>query len=238
MLVFQKPSGVNWHGGWTKEINNMGDSILAYSKLYRSFISIERNNYSKVIHFFQENEEGIRELNDREFNEIMLDFCDALFEAGQYQRYIKFSLEILPISLEYGVPDHLYSKILFRRAASFYNIGLTSSAESILIQLYRISPDKKEVKLLLKKCIKTKRTGFVQKIRAIAILFILLTALISSIEVLFIRPFYEPYLSTFEMTRYILIISAMAIVIFGLLMEQLSIKEQIEKINFKNKKID
>jgi hypothetical protein len=30
----------------------------------------------------------------------------------------------------------------------------------------------------------------------------------------------------------------MAIVIFGVLMEQLSIKEQIEKINFKNKKID
>lgn len=214
----------------------MGDSILAYSSLYRSFISIEKSNYSKVIIFFQENEEKIRALNVQEFQEIMLDFCDALFEAGQYGRYIQFSLEVLPISLEYGVPDYWYSKILFRRAASYYNIGSAREAENILVQLYRISPNQKEVKLLLKKCIQNKRTGFVQKIRAIAILFILLTALISSIEVLFIRPFYEPYIGIIEKTRYVLIFIALFTLVTGMFIGQISLKKEIEKLILEPKK--
>lgn len=208
----------------------MTRSILAYSQLFRSFISIEKSNYGKVILFFQKNEEGIRALNDKEFNEIMLDFCDALFEAGQYEKYINFSVEILPISLEYGVPDYLYSKILFRRAASFYNIGLTSNAENILTQLFRISPEKREVQLLFKKCIQRKRKGIIQKNRAIAILIILLTALFSSVEVLFIRPFYELYASSFEKMRYILIFSTVIVVATGKIKTYLSIKRQIDKL--------
>jgi len=216
----------------------MENSIFAYSNLYLSFISIEKSNYGKLIMFFQENEEGIRSLNIKEFSEIILDFCDALFEAGQYERYIKFSLEILPISLEYGVPVYLYPKILFRRAASFYNIGLISKAENILIQLYRIGTNQKEVRLLLKKCIQKKRIGFVRKNRAIAILFILLTALISSGEVLFIRPFYEQYTSNFVMARYLLIISAVMMVSFSILFEQFTIRRQIEKLTLEKNRLN
>lgn len=216
----------------------MPKSILAYSKLYRSFISIEKDNYDKVILFFKENEEKIRSLNGEEFREIILEFCDALFEAGKYERYIEFSLEIIPISLEYGVPEYLYSKILFRRAASLYHTGWVTKAEAILVQLYKISPNKKEVKLLLKKCIQHRRNGLAQKIRAIAILFILLTTLISSVEVLFIRPFYELYSNVFEWAKYVLIFFAIMIVVSGVLAEQCYIRKQIEKLILESKKIN
>lgn len=211
----------------------MENSIFAYSNLYLSFISIEKSNYGKIILFFQENEEGIRSLSIKEFEEIILDFCDALFEAGQYERYIKFSLEILPISLEYGAPEHLYPKILFRRAASFYNVGLIWEAENILVQLCSIDTKQKEVRLLLKKCIQNRRKGLVQKNRAIAILLILLTALLSSGEVLFIRPFYEQYTTNFVIARYLLIGLAIILVSFGFLFEYFTIRRQIEKLILK-----
>ena len=92
------------------------------------------------------------------------------------------------------------------------------------------------LKMLLKKCIQNKRTGFVQKIRAIAILFILLTALISSIEVLFIRPFYEPYIGIIEKTRYVLIFIALFTLVTGMLIGQISLKKEIEKLILEPKK--
>lgn len=165
--------------------------VYPYSKIYRQFLGIHSGEYQKLIAFYEENEDQIRHLPLDQFREVIGTYADAVFENGSYKKYILIADEILPWAFDCESDKELFYKILFRKAASLYNLGHLQKAENILEQLYRINSKNVEAKMFLKKCFKIRNSVKVQKVRALSLLLLFLSAMVIMIELLWITPFFE-----------------------------------------------
>ncbi len=59
-----------------------------YSKIYRTFLSLDEMAFQELIHFFEENEKEIRELDFEEYFEVLAAYVTALFEVGAYREHL------------------------------------------------------------------------------------------------------------------------------------------------------
>jgi len=176
------------------------------SKLYRNFKEIELTDYRGVVRFYEENEDQIQRLDQEEYFELLATYVNSLFEIGAYQKHLLLIDRVVEMTVDRNIQVYqgidLFGVMLFRKAASLYNIMEYSRAEYILQELTRINPENEEVILFLKKCQRRKSSDIIQCTRASGIFLLLLTALIIAVEVLFIRPFYEMYVPLIERTRF------------------------------------
>lgn len=177
-----------------------------HSKLYRDFKEIEATDYRGVIRFYEENEKQIQQLDEHEHFDLLTAYANSLFEIGAYQKHLLLADLVIEITVDRNIKSYrgvdLFCTTLFKKAASLYNIREFVKAEYILCELVRINPGNEEAILFLKKCQRQKSPGIMQHTRAACIFLFLLTALIISIEVLFVRPFYDMYTALIERSRF------------------------------------
>jgi hypothetical protein len=177
-----------------------------HSKLYRDFKEIEHTDYRGVVRFYEEHESQIRQLDEQEHFDLLVAYVNSLFEIGAYQRHLLIADAVIELTVERNIQSYqgtdLFYTTLFKKAASLYNIMEYARAEYILCELVRIDPKDEQTILFLKKCRRRKSPGITQHTRAAGIFLFLLTALIISIEVLFIRPFYDMHTALVERTRF------------------------------------
>lgn len=177
-----------------------------HSKLYHDFKQIEQTDYRSFIRFYEKHEIQIQQLDEEEHFDLLAAYVNSLFEIGDYQKYLLMADLLIEITIERNIQVYhgsdLFSAMLFKKAASLYNVMEYSKAEYILRELIRINPFDEEVILFFKKCQRRKSPGITQYTRAASIFLFLMTALIISIEVLFVRPFYDLYTPLIERTRF------------------------------------
>lgn len=171
----------------------MNYSKTYHSKIYRDFQEVQQTSWHNVTRFYEEHERLILNLEFEEYFEVLLCYTGALFEIGAYRKHISMSNTIIEISILENIPhfrgDDIYSKTLFRKAASHFNLLEYKDCEHILRELIKMNPQDDDTVNFLKRCLRSTQPKYIQNSRAAAILFFFLTAIIICIEVLFIKHF-------------------------------------------------
>ncbi len=176
-----------------------------HSKIYRDFKEIDGANYRRIIRFYEEREDAIRQLDFNENFELLVAYVNALFEVGSYQRHLLMVDLIIEMAIVQNIRQYrgedVYHKMLFRKAASLYNLMEYNKADYILRELIKMDPYDEDSIMFLKKCLRKKEPGFLNKAKAASIFLFLMAAFVISIEVLFVRPFYKMHVAPVEASR-------------------------------------
>lgn len=176
----------------------MNNSTTYRSKIYRDFQEVQQNSsWHSVTRFYEEHEQRILNLDFEEYFELLLCYTGALFETGAYRKHILMANTIIEISILQNIPhfhgDDIYTKTLFRKAASHYNLSENRECKHILRELIKMNPQNEDAVVFLKRCLRNEQPKYIQHTRAIAIVLFFLTALVICIEVLFVKNFMPQY---------------------------------------------
>lgn len=176
-----------------------------HSRVYKDFKEIESNAHRQIIRFFEKHERMISRLDFEEYFELLVAYVDALFEIGSYQKHLTLVDEVIENSINSNIHIHkgedIFYLMLFKKAASHFNLHQYEKAEHILRELIKMNPEDKDILSFLKRCLRRRGSNLLSVGRATSIFLFLLTACIICVEVLFVRPFYEMHASKIEAVR-------------------------------------
>lgn len=202
-----------------------------HSRIYRDFKEIEASSFRKIIHFFEQKEEAIRQLEFDEYFEMLQSYVDALFEIGAYAKHLLMVDVVIEHSITYNIQfrkgEDIFQRMLFKKAASCYNLREYDRADYILRELIKIDPYDRDVSLFLKKCLRRKHPQMVYRSRAASIFLFLMTAFIISLEVLLIRPFYRMHVPTVEASRLSLFFLGCLVLVGGDLLHRWKVEREV-----------
>lgn len=202
-----------------------------HSSVYLDFKEIEVSDYRKLIRFFEDRERVIYRLDFDERFELLLAYVNALFEIGAYQKYLLVVDFVVESSVVHNIKlfrgEDVFQKLLFRKAASFFNTGEYEKADYILRELIRIDPDDEDAVLFLKKCLRKMRPALINSSRAVGIFMFLLAAFVICIEVLFVRPFYDMHTPLVEASRNTIFILGLISMFGGQLLHRWRVEREV-----------
>ena len=128
-----------------------------------------------------------------------------MFEVGAYQNHVLMVDAAIEISVLNNIKFYnkkdIYYELLFKKAASCYNLLKYDQSEHILRELIKMDPYNDLSIRFLNKCLIRKKPKFVRGAQALSVIFFLIAALIISIELIVIRPLYEMHSSSVEFYR-------------------------------------
>lgn len=176
-------------------------------KLYRNFKAIESADYYGVVRYYERFEDDIRSLDFEEYFDCTVTYANALFEVGEHGKHIVMADHLLETVIMENVEtwggEDIYAKLLFKKAASFFNLEDYPRAEHILRELVKLAPwDRLRVRFL-RTCLLRQRPAWMPRIRAIALLFILLSAASVALEIFVIRPFFPALLTATQYAYFV-----------------------------------
>jgi hypothetical protein len=179
------------------------DSSYYKNNLYLEYYKPGLSYHDKV-KFFEEYKHELVYLPKEEYREIGLDYQLALFEIG---RYYTFLLSV-DIWIEFVIMERIqgyngldiYAELLFKKAASLYNLSKFEESLVILNQLKNISPKMKEVALLKHRCYRHLRKEQTEIFQTIGIVAIICGICLTLARIFVIDPFYNEYLQSFSLT--------------------------------------
>ena len=202
-----------------------------HSKVYLAFIEIESNDFQQIMRYYEENEEEIRALEFDEFFELLVAYVNALFESGHYEKHLVSVDVVIENSIlrniQYFKGEDIYRKMLFKKAASLYNLHQYDKADYVLRELIKIDPFEKDSIQFLKKCLRKGKSGLIRVTRAAAIFFFLLTAAIIAFEILSVRPFHNTYTRYVEAGRIGTFIFGLLVLLGGQLVHRWRIEKEV-----------
>ena len=194
-------------------------------------MEIESNDFQQIMRFYEENEEEIKALEFEEFFELLVHYVNALFESGHYQKHLVTVDVVIENSIlrniQYFKGEDIYRKMLFKKAASLYNLHRYDKADYVLRELIKIDPFEKDSIQFLKKCLRKSKSSLIRMTRAAAILFFLLTAVIIAFEILSVRPFHSTYTKVVEATRIGTFIFGLLVLLAGQLIHRWKIEKEV-----------
>ena len=214
-----------------------------HSKIYERFMEIEPNNFHEIISFYEEQASDIAKLEFNEFFELLVAYVNSLFETAAYEKHIKRVDTVIENSIlrniQFFKGEDIYRRMLFKKAASLYNLHAYEKADYILRELVKIDPFEKDPITFLKKCLRKTHSSLLRRTNAISILLFLFSAIIIAIEVLSIRPFYPSYINLFEISRNCLFFLACFTLIGGNIMHRIRIEKEVNEFveNLKQQKL-
>lgn len=213
------------------------------SKLYKSFLDIEPNHFHEIIKFYEEQESKIAKLEFGEFFDLLVTYVNALFETAAYEKHLNRVDTVIENSIlrniQFFKGEDIYRRMLFKKAASLYNLGAYEKADYILRELIKIDPFERDPITFLKKCLRKSHSNLLHRINAIFILLILSSAIVAAFTLLMIRPFYTDYIQIFENIRNVLFVSACLILLGGNILHRLRIEKEVKVFvdNLKQQKL-
>lgn len=183
------------------------DPVQSYN-VYWAFKEIDEQAHTSVIRFYEAQKDQIMNLEFDEYFELLIVYANALFETGKYYKHLSVCDRIIESSIECNIHFHrgedIYYTTLFKKAASYFNVGKIEACLHILRELLKMDPSDKYVKAFYQKCRRCAVPEYVNMFRAAGILLFLGTAFIIALELLLFRPFYPEWYQTAWITRSIL----------------------------------
>ena len=165
-----------------------------HSNLYREFRTIDAAEWRTIIRFYELYEEKMDGLDFEESFDMLLAYCNALFEIGDHDKHLAIADRVLEASVMNNVKFFngidVFQKTLFKKAASSYNLYELEKCDYLLRELLRIDPFDNDSVLFLKKCLRDMRSSVVKKTRAASMLFLIISAFIICTELLVVQPLY------------------------------------------------
>ncbi len=203
-----------------------------YSKIYRGFKEIESNEYLSLVRYYEAYENEIKQLGFSEFFELLISYTEALFEVGAYKNHcsmVDIAIEISIVNnIKFYNKKDIYYELLFKKAASFYNLLKYNEAEHILRELIKIDPQNDLSIRFLNKCLQQKKPKFVRNAHALSIILFLLAALLISIELIVVRPLFEASTQLVELTRNSLFFAGVLILAGSEVANRFKVKKHVD----------
>ena len=180
--------------------------ILSTSKLYRDFKDIDKEEHHTIIRFYEAKAKNITHLPFELYFDMLVDYTNALFEVGAYEKHLLVADEVIALSIAHNIQfykgEDIYFKNLYQKAASHYNRLEYDQAIHILKELIKIAPHHGLSILFLKKCMNHSQPTYIKMARATSIVLFLGAAIITATEVMVIHPFSPTYTTLFEQLRF------------------------------------
>ncbi|MCB0707701.1 MAG: hypothetical protein KDC34_20440 [Saprospiraceae bacterium] len=176
-----------------------------YSSVYREFRAIPKHDHRARIHFFEKEEVHIRNLHPEELFEFIAFYALALYETNDFRRFLVVVEEVLIRSIEFNQIDFqgedVYQNMLFRKGNAHLKLFELDACNHTLKELLRISPTNPAYVKLLGKCWYHQKPAWIKTSRAISVSIFILTAIITSLEVLFVTPFTPEWTNEIQLIR-------------------------------------
>jgi len=186
--------------------------------VYQEYLELDGSAYQDKIRYYERNQKEITHLPFKLSVEIQCECIMAYFEVGDYYAYLKQVDRLLQLVITDNIFEvkgkNIFEELLFRKAASLYNVVDYYQAEYVFSELLKINPDYKIYRQAFAKCSVDKLRYEGQKMRSITIALFILTGVIIAVELLCIRPFHESKIFATELTRNLLFIFAVGIFLF------------------------
>ncbi len=186
--------------------------------VYQEYLEIEPKAYHDRIRFFEYNKKPIAKLSYEHRLEISLEYTIALFEVGEYTRFLKNVDQLLAICINDNIflsidGVDIYQDLLFKKACSLHNTVDYKGADHVFSELIRINKTNFTYQRAYKrnKVLLLRDRG--QRIRAIVISMFMSTGLIIGFELLVVRPLLEDHIELTEYIRNGLFVAAIATMI-------------------------
>ena len=190
------------------------------TRVYRQFKLLDPTGFRAVIHFVEEHWEIIKHLPFDAYFELSHAYSNALFETGSYSAFFHQVDDLIEMVMTHnmysyqGDPD-IYATLLFRKAAAAYQLMKFTEAISILEALKRINPQEAIYPGFQAKCLRAIKPPFLRQLRALSILFFLLSATVISLEILAVRPIWPTQLLLCMQIRNGLFVSGLLMLVGG-----------------------
>ena len=167
------------------------------TETYIEFLKIGQNAYGDKIRFYEQHRSIIASLPDSENQELRLYYLIALFEVGEYQKYLDLVDYMIEEIVEENVYDFngqdIYYVLLLNKASAHYNLFQNEQAETLAVQLKKIDPENPVNRLLLEKIYYRNLSESSRFIKAIGIALYFLSGFFIAIQILLVEPFYNQY---------------------------------------------
>jgi tetratricopeptide (TPR) repeat protein len=165
-----------------------------HSDIYFKYFSL--GMYDRVRYFDAQIKDNLYLPYDENF-EINIDHAIALFEIGKYEKYLYWVDHLIEKVIEenfyYYKGEDVFQTLLFKKAASHYNLQEYELAEKVLHQLCKINPKESQYRSLLYKCTSKRQ---ISKINHAIIAIVILSSLaiiIKIVDIFLIDTFYNKY---------------------------------------------
>jgi tetratricopeptide (TPR) repeat protein len=173
--------------------------------LYRDFRAISPHSPHSRIRFFEEHETGIRQLEEVEFFELLHAYADALFRTGAYAKFKLIADELIACCLDRHILNYrgedLFQACIFRKGLACYFLMEYEQAVHLFQELIRIDPNNKVAEKALRRTLYRIKPGPVLNARALSVLLLFSAALVTALELIFVRHFYPDWASLTEVVR-------------------------------------
>lgn len=185
--------------------------------LYLDYQLIPSSDYRGKIRYFDRNQEFIEFLDEDQRLDIHLDFNKALFEVGNYHRFVQ---SVDPL-IEQVIVDNVYvhngekifEELLFKKSAALFNLRKYNEAIKILESLVKIDKEHVLAKRLFALCIRKRGKSWYDLSKAVAIMLLFSAVSLLFAELVIVSSFYLEYLETVMLLRNTLILSATGLLI-------------------------
>ena len=190
-----------------------------HTQLYRNFRAINPAEYRNIVYFYEKYEKNILALEFSEYFDLLTIYTNALFEIGEFQKHLLMADTVIETSIIENITEvrgeDIYQVTLFKKAASYYNLFDYEKAIYVLKELIKIEPNDPDIKHFLERCFLEQSRGTLKRVRAVAVVLFLLSALIIFVEVLFIRNFYPKSTHIIEISRNLVFIAGVLVLGIG-----------------------
>lgn len=188
----------------------MSTQELSYqSPIYLNYFGISENAYSAKIIWYESHVKQIQNLNEKPKTEIELDYTLSLFHVGRYQQYIVQADIMIEKVIEQNIMElngeDIYQKLLFNKAACYYNTNQFEPSLHILLELCKMDSDNKLYKTFCAKVLRLSSYRKFDRLKGLALGMILVALIIIIVEILLIRTILASYIEPVELARNILL---------------------------------
>jgi len=177
----------------------------ARSQILRDFLEIEEKAFHQRIRFYESHERDIVALRYKEIFLLKEGYADALFQVGAYKKHLSIVDQLIEDSMNHNIRffkgEDIFQGLLFRKAASLFQVRKTGEAIHILRELIRINPAYRDPARFLARCYRRQRPDWLSWLRAASVVLFILTAVFVSIEMLMIGPLFPEWSAEVQMTR-------------------------------------
>lgn len=179
--------------------------------IYLQYFRLGDSAYRDKVRYYEDHPAEISSLHFDERLEIDLDYLFCLFEIGKYERFLSkvdYYIELVIIeNISQHKDEDVFQELLFKKAASLFQINNFEKCKAILIQLIKINPSNPVFIGLYTICKRKTENDIFLTIKAMAIAALLIVIGITLANII-LEPFLAFYLKPFIILRAILIFFA------------------------------
>jgi len=198
---------------------------------YLDYQLIASTDYRGKIRYFDRFYSSFDSLDENDRLDVHLDFNKALFEVGNYHRFVQSVDPLIEQVIIDNIYDHrgdkIFEGLLFKKAAALYNLRQYDRAIKILKSLTNIDKDHQLAKRLLSLCIRKRGKTWYDLSKAISIVLMFSAVSILFAELVIVSSFYLEYLEQVMLLRNALILIASGLLIGRELVMIWSIRREV-----------